>query len=259
MDRALLPRGGRGGRARPFSVPSWVSVVGRVFCSPLPNSLNPGGQSGGGWGAARAVLGAPCRTVWAPRAWSVVGARSSRWRRLADGSSFFFMHIESQIPRSETRTDRYAYPCGRSVEGVSGLLPLPWRPCPHFCHHAAPSSSPPQPPPQVDQMAPESPRPGVHGVVLGTGGRVKVLGSLPASRRWAPLSTAVILSPEIGLFCHQVSADTVSFGVCHRGLWVSGCTRGSGPLGRQLAPDSAFAAGAARLGLCAGSCVVLSG
>ena len=130
---------------------------------------------------------------------------------------------------------------------------------PTFATTRPPPPPHPNPPPQVDQMAPESPRPGVHGVVLGTGGRVKVLGSLPASRRWAPLSTAVILSPEIGLFCHQVSADTVSFGVCHRGLWVSGCTRGSGPLGRQLAPDSAFAAGAARLGLCAGSCVVLSG
>ena len=92
--------GGRGGRARPFSVPSWVSVVGRVFFSPLPNSLNPGVQSGGGWGPARAVLGAPCRTVWAPgvvRPWSgparLVGGAS-----LTVLSSFFFMHIEAKSP-----------------------------------------------------------------------------------------------------------------------------------------------------------------
>ena len=42
--------GGRGGRARPFSVPSWVSVVGRDFVSPLPNSLNPGQEVGTGSG-----------------------------------------------------------------------------------------------------------------------------------------------------------------------------------------------------------------
>lgn len=39
--------GGRGGRARPSGVPSWVSVVGRDFGSPLSDSLNPS-QSGGG-------------------------------------------------------------------------------------------------------------------------------------------------------------------------------------------------------------------
>ena len=33
-----------------------------------------------------------------------------------------------------------------------------------------------------------------------------------ASRGWAPLSAAVISSPLMGLFYHQVSADTVSFG-----------------------------------------------
>ncbi|KAI4529059.1 hypothetical protein MG293_020885 [Ovis ammon polii] len=38
--------GGRGGRARPSGVPSWVSVVGRDFGSPLSDSLNPS-QSGG--------------------------------------------------------------------------------------------------------------------------------------------------------------------------------------------------------------------
>ena len=43
------------------------------------------------------------------------------------------------------------------------------------------------------------------------------------------------------------------------GLWVSGRTRGSGLLGHQLAPDLALAAGAAHLGPCTGSCVVLSG
>ncbi|KAI4575976.1 hypothetical protein MJT46_001811 [Ovis ammon polii x Ovis aries] len=37
--------GGRGGRARPSGVPSWVSVVGRDFGSPLSDSLNPS-QSG---------------------------------------------------------------------------------------------------------------------------------------------------------------------------------------------------------------------
>lgn len=65
MDRALLPRVAGEGALDPSSVPSWVSVVGRDVFSPLPNALNPG-QSGGGWGPARAVLGAPCRTVWAP-------------------------------------------------------------------------------------------------------------------------------------------------------------------------------------------------
>lgn len=118
------------------------------------------------------------------------------------------------------------------------------------------SLSPPLPSPPLPH---ESSGPGVYGAALGTGGRDKVPGALPASRRWGPLSAAVISSPLIGLFCHQVSADTVSLGVCDRGLWVSGRTRGSGLLGRQLVPGSALAAGAARLGLCAGSCVVSSG
>ena len=43
-------KGGWGGRTRPFSVPSWVSVVGRNFSSPLPNSLNPGQEVGTGSG-----------------------------------------------------------------------------------------------------------------------------------------------------------------------------------------------------------------
>ena len=103
----------------------------------------------------------------------------------------------------------------------------------------------------------ESSGPGVYGVALGTGGRAKVPGFLHASRGWAPLSAAVISSPLMGLFYHQVSADTVSFGVCRRGLWVSRCTRGSEPSGRQLVPGSALAAGAARLGLCAGSRAVV--
>ncbi|KAI4529053.1 hypothetical protein MG293_020891 [Ovis ammon polii] len=38
----------------------------------------------------------------------------------------------------------------------------------------------------------------------------------------------------------QVSADTVSFGVCHRGLWVSRRTRRSGLLGRQLVPGGGW-------------------
>ena len=42
--------GGRGGRARPFSVPSWVSVVGRDFFLPLSNSLNPSQEVGTGSG-----------------------------------------------------------------------------------------------------------------------------------------------------------------------------------------------------------------
>ena len=38
--------GGWGGHTRPFSVPSWVSVIGHDFVSPLPNSLNPGQEVG---------------------------------------------------------------------------------------------------------------------------------------------------------------------------------------------------------------------
>lgn len=196
----------------------------------------------------------PCVGRSGPRAWALVGARSSCWRRPADGSFFFFLYARrSQIPvrrLGRTGTPTRVGEAGR--ESPASSLSLGVR-APTFATTRPPL---PPPPPQVDQMAPESSRPDVHGVVLGTGGRVKVPGSLPASHRWAPLSSAVILSPKIGLFCHQVSADTVSFGVCRRGLWVSGCTRGSGPVGRQLAPGSAFAAGAACLGLCAGSCVV---
>ena len=38
--------GGWGGRARPFSMLSWVSVVRHDFFSPLPNSLNSGRELG---------------------------------------------------------------------------------------------------------------------------------------------------------------------------------------------------------------------
>lgn len=38
--------GGWGGRARPFSVLSWVSVVRHDFFSPLPNSLNSSQELG---------------------------------------------------------------------------------------------------------------------------------------------------------------------------------------------------------------------
>lgn len=40
-----------------------------------------------------------------------------------------------------------------------------------------------------------------------------VPGSLPVSHRWAPLLAAVILSPLMGLFYHQVSANMVCFSV----------------------------------------------
>ena len=148
---------------------------------------------------------------------------------------------------------------GRAPRASS--LSLGGCPRPHLGHH---TPRPPAPLPPVDQMNPppppphaESSGPGVYGVALGTGGRAKVPGFLHASRGWAPLSAAVISSPLMGLFYHQVSADTVSFGVCRRGLWVSRCTRGSEPSGRQLVPGSALAAGAARLGLCAGSRAVV--
>lgn len=51
-----------------------------------------------------------------------------------------------------------------------------------------------------------------------------VPGSLPVSHRWAPLLAAVILSPLMGLFYHQVSANMVCFNVCYQRLWVFGCT-----------------------------------
>lgn len=49
-----------------------------------------------------------------------------------------------------------------------------------------------------------------------------VPGSLPVSHRWAPLSAAVILSPLMGLFYHQVSADMVCFSVLSKtgSLWM---------------------------------------
>ena len=107
-------------------------------------------------------------------------------------------------------------------------------PRPHFGHRAPP---PPAPLPPVDQMTPpppppphprhESSGPGVYGVALGTGGRAKVPGVLHASRGWAPLSAAVISSPLMGLFYHQVSADTVCFGVCRRGNFGSLDVRGA--------------------------------
>lgn len=247
------PAGGRGGRARPSSVPSWVSVVGRDFGSPLSDSLHPGREVGTGSGRPGCPVWdglGPGRAPWSGPA-RLVGSAS-----LTVPSSVFLWHVEAKSPSGDS----------------DGPVPLPaWtkrggrpRPAPPLSVSAPPLWPPRAPAPlPVDQMTPPPPQessgPGVYGAALGTGGRDKVPGALPASRRWAPLSAAVISSPLIGLFCHQVSADTVSFGVCHRGLWVSGRTRGSGLLGRQLVPGSALAAGAARLGLCAGSCVVSSG
>ena len=99
-------------------------------------------------------------------------------------------------PRSETRTDRYPYPCGRNVEGIPLALGVP-----------APTCASTRPPPLLlcppsDQMIPldESSGPRVYGVALGTGGRAKFPGSLFASSRWALLSAAVILLPLMGLF-----------------------------------------------------------
>ena len=144
-------------------------------------------------------------------------------------------------------------PAPSPLVGVRGPTWATTRPVPLLPSPRSPRSTrPPPPPPHA-----ESSGPGVYGVALGTGGRAKVPGFLHASRGWAPLSAAVISSPLMGLFYHQVSADTVSFGVCRRGLWVSRCTRGSEPSGRQLVPGSALAAGAARLGLCAGSRAVV--
>ena len=68
--------GGQGGRAQPFSVPSWGLVIGCDFFSPLPNSLNPDQEV---W----TVSGCPSKMVLA-LVQSLVGAHSSRWRHLAD-------------------------------------------------------------------------------------------------------------------------------------------------------------------------------
>ena len=76
------------------------------------------------------------------------------------------------------------------------------------------------------------------------------------SHRWALLSAAVILSPLMGLFCHQVSTDMVCLGDCYERFRVSRCPWGFGPGGYQLVPNLALASGANCLGLCAGSYVV---
>lgn len=49
-----------------------------------------------------------------------------------------------------------------------------------------------------------------------------VPGSLPVSHRWAPLLAAVILSPLMGLFYHQVSANMVFQCLLSKtvGLWM---------------------------------------
>ena len=84
---------GQGGRAQPFSVPSWVLVIGCDFFSPFPNSLNPAQEV---W----TVSGCPSKMVLA-LVQSFVGAHSSRWRHVAD-----FLHIKAKT-RSETRTKWY--------------------------------------------------------------------------------------------------------------------------------------------------------
>ena len=80
-----------------------------------------------------------------------------------------------------------------------------------------------------------------------------VPGSLPVSHRWAPLSAAVILSPLMGLFYHQVSADMVCFSVLSKtgSLWMH--IYGSRILGHQLVTDLALATEAIYGGLCASS------
>ena len=67
--------------------------------------------------------------------------------------------------------------------------------------------------------------PGVEGAMDGCLRRPRWL--IYASRGWAPLSAAVISSPLMGLFYHQVSADTVCFGVCRRGNFGSLDVRGA--------------------------------
>lgn len=65
MDRVLLPRVAGEGALDPSACPRGSRSSDATFSHPSPKSLNPG-QSGDGWGPARAVLGAACRTVWAP-------------------------------------------------------------------------------------------------------------------------------------------------------------------------------------------------
>ena len=141
----------------------------------------------------------------------------------------------SQIPVRRLRRTGTPTRVGEAGEGAPGQLPLPWwvsppplwpsrAPSPCSPSPGRPDDSPP-PPPHPPRH--ESSGPGVYGVALGTGGRAKVPGVLHASRGWAPLSAAVVSSPLMGLFYHQVSADTVCFGVCHRGNFGSLDVRGA--------------------------------
>lgn len=218
----------------------------RLFLTPpeLPEfQPGVGDQLGASWVSPLGKSG--------PQAWSLVGARSSHWRCLADGS--FFLHIE---PKPSQRlglnsTSTRVGEAGRASLASSLFLGVR---VPTFATTYSPPLflplSLPRPP------NPESSRPGVYGIVLKTGGLAKVPESLPVSQGWALLSAAVILSPLMGLFCHQTSADMVCFGVCYQGFWVCGCTWGFGPWGHQLVPNLALASGANCLGLCAGSYVV---
>ena len=178
--------------------PGGAGAAGGMHAPPhLPESRSGGGDRlGPSWVPHRGRSGS--------RARSLVGARSSRWRRLADGCSFLFLDAHrSQIPIRRLQRTGTPTRAGEAGEGAPGQLSLPWWvSVPPLWPSRAPSPCSPSPGRPDDSPPPrhESSGPGVYGVALGTGGLAKVPGFLHASRGWAPLLAAVVSLPLTGLF-----------------------------------------------------------
>ena len=153
--------GGRGGRARPFSVPSWVSVVGCDFVSPLPTSLNPGQEVGTGSGRPGCPIEdglGPGRGPWSGPARLVGGAS------LTVVPSCFLMLIEAKSPFGDSNGPvPLPVRAKRERAPPASSLSLGGCPCPHFGHRVPP---PPAPLPLVDQMTPPLPATRAPGLVF---------------------------------------------------------------------------------------------
>lgn len=190
----LLPGVAGKGAPGPEACPCRVPVVGQDFVShalisrPPPSECFPVGRSIG------REVGTGLSWMVCPGFW---GSQVPVW---SSGQT-------DTCPRGQAGKGFPGWPAG-STSFMSLSLP---------CGHA----------PRVDQMALRALGLATLGQGWGTSVRMGVPGIPPrpvgGPRCWA----WTFFAAEIGLFCHQVDADTILFSACRWRPWASGCTWGA--------------------------------